>query len=213
MLDKIIYYICRPMVIIVVLSLAVLSVVVFAVSNAMYQSDSTLVSNLQIDTVEQDSDSGKLVATLVDYEKKQEQEYKSISTKLSDAANPEKSVTDKIDKYINARYNFENGVSAAKAELQSEMKSYATPDFINAVNSSLDNEKMTSSKATIVKRFISGRSMEMLNSSVDTLVYLYVVDINGQQFLIQYECKLNQGEWMIFSEKVLKSLQDGEKFV
>lgn len=212
MIENLKNFICRPVPIIVMLALAVASVVVFAVSNNMYQEDAKIISNLQLDSVERDSETGKLVGKLVNPEEKQKEDYQSITSKLTDAANPEKAVTDKIDSYINSRYNFDNGASSVKEKLLNELKSYATADFIKYAESSINNEKMNSSKATIVKRFISGRSMEMLNSSVDTLSYTYVIDINGKQFLIQYTCKLSSGDWMLSSEKVLKSLQDGEKF-
>lgn len=212
MIENLKNFICRPMPIIVMLALAVASVVVFAVSNNMYQEDAKIISNLQLDSVERDSETGKLVGKLINHEEKQKQDYQSVSEKLSNVANPEKTVTDKIDSYINSRYNFDNGASSVKEKLLKELKTYATADFIKYAESSINNEKMNSSKATIVKRFISGRSMEMLNSSVDVLTYFYVLDINGQQFMMQYNCKLNSGEWMLSTEKVLKSLQEGEKF-
>ena len=212
MVDTLKYFLSRPITIIIIVAVAVLSVVAFGVSNAVCQSETKLVSSLDLDTVERDSDSGKLVAKLVDYEEKQKSNYQTITSKLETAANPEKEITDKADKYINTRYNFDNGVSSIKDKLQQEMKSYATPEFINYVNSSLDKDKTTSREAKILKRFISGRKMEDINASSNVLTYMYVVDINGQQDLIQYTFKLNSGEWMLSSEQVLKTLQGAEKY-
>lgn len=201
----------KPIYVVLVLLITIVSLVTFAVVNNISTEKTTLVSSLDIDEITTDEKTGKLIAKLVDYKEKQENEYIELKKVLANAANPEKSITDNISKYINARYNYDEGAKNNKDNVLNIIDDFATNDFKDYVSESLDKEKEKKSKAEILKFYINGRKFEMLNSSTNELLYVYVIDINGEQQVFQINVKSEGGVWKLKSQEKIGELSEGVK--
>ena len=201
----------KPMFVIAVVLISVVSLVAFAVINNITSEKTTLVSSLDIDEITTDEETGKLTAKLVDYKEKQENEYIELTEELANAANPEKSITDNINKYINARYNYDDGAKNNKENVLNIIDEFSTDDFKDYVSESLDKEKEKKSKAKIIKTYINGRKFEILNSSTNELLYVYVIDINDEQQVFQINVKSEGGVWKLKSQEKIGEISEEVK--
>lgn len=207
--EKLAEIITKPVLVIVLIVLTLGSVVTYAVINNITTSKADIVSNLDIDEISTDADTGKLTAKLVDYEQKQKDNYKKVTEGLEQAANPEKAITDKIDKYIMARYSFDGKLKDNREKILEIIKDIASDDFKDFVKDDIDDNKNSeSSECVIVKKFINARKMEILNGSTNELVYFYIVSINDSQKVIQFNVISVGGEWEINAQKTLTTIEE-----
>lgn len=206
-MDRLKSILIKPIFLAVLLLVTILSIITFAVVSNVNEYKDELVSNLDIDSISTNSDTGKLSVKLVDYEEKQTDEYNTITEKLDSVANPEQSITDNISKYIISRYNYNDGAKSHKEDVLSAIKDFSTEQFTEYVSKSLDDDKNKESNAEIVKVFHNGRSLDTLNNSTDELLYVYIVDINGKQEVLQIVVKSESGIWKLNSEKKIATLE------
>lgn len=210
-MDRLKSILIKPIFLAVLMLVMIISIISYAIVSNVNEYKADLVSNLDIDNISTNSDTGKLSVQLVDYEEKQNDEYNTITEKLDSAANPEKSITDKISEYIMLRYNYNDGAKSHKEDILSGIKDFSTEQFIEYVIKSFDDDKSKESKAEIIKIFHNGRDLETLNNSTDELLYVYIVSINGKQEVLQIVVKSESGIWKLNSEKKIATLAEEVK--
>lgn len=209
MIDKTKRFICHPITVFVCLILAIGSVVAFAIVKNINQSKADLVSKVKIAAITRDKDD-KLVAVAVDDKQEQQINYEIVNMQFQNAINPEKSITDMIDSYINTRYNFSNGASSFDDARKKEIEDITTSEFYQNIITSISKEKTQNSQANIIKRFLNGRGEVTSDSQIEVLGYLYIVEINGEQQAIKLEVKGEKGDWKISSEAIVGSVKGGQ---
>lgn len=200
-MDRLKNILIKPIFLAVLLLVTIICITSFAIVSNMNEHKAELVSSLDIDNISTDADTGKLSVKLIDYEEKQKEEYNTITEKLDSVANPEKSITDKISEYVISRYNFNDGAKSHKKDVLSTIEEFSTEQFREYVSESIDDDKNKESNAEIVMVFHNGRNLDTLNSSTDELMYIYIVDINGEQEVLQIVVKSESGIWKLNSEK------------
>lgn len=197
--EKLKYILTKPITIIILLVLAILSLIAFGIINNAADSKKETVSNMNIETISRD-ENGKLDVKLVDYEKNQNNSYEEVSEKLKEAANPESENTDKISKYFETRYNYDDGEANNLDNTINAIQDIATDDFLDAVKSSMSKSKDEGKcELTINKIYITGAKSDELNARSVVIPYIFDVNINGKNYLYRAELKTIGGEWKINS--------------
>lgn len=203
--EKLKYILTKPITIIILLVLAILSLVAFGIINNAADSKKETVSNMNIETISRD-ENGKLDVKLVDYEKNQNNSYEEVSEKLKEAANPESENTDKISKYFETRYNYDDGEANNLDNTINAIQDIATDDFLDAVKSSMTKSKDEGKcELTINKIYITGAKADELNARSVVIPYIFDVNINGKSYLYRAELKTIGGEWKINSVSYIDS--------
>lgn len=203
--EKLKYILTKPITIIILLVLAILSLIAFGIINNAADSKKETVSNMNIETISRD-ENGKLDVKLVDYEKNQNNSYEEVSEKLKEAANPESENTDKISKYFETRYNYDDGEANNLDNTINAIQDIATDDFLDAVKSSMSKSKDEGKcELTINKIYITGAKADELNARSVVIPYIFDVNINGKNYLYRAELKAIGGEWKINSVSYIDS--------
>lgn len=212
MIEKTKRFLCNPIVVIVCLVLAIGSVVAFAIVKNYNQSKADLVSKLDIATITKDKETGKLVAVLVDDKKSQEETYQEVNAKFQAAVNPEQALTNCIDAYVTARYNFTTGALSVKENVNKVIQDTSTTTFQEYVSTSLSQDKAQASTAKILKRFINARNYDSSQAQEESLKYIYIVDINGKNMVLKYEMKFDGKTWRLNDETLISSIEESDLF-
>lgn len=203
--EKLKYILTNPITVVILLVLAILSLIAFGIINNAADSKKETVSNMNIETISRD-ENGKLDVKLVDYEKNQNNSYEEVSEKLKEAANPESENTDKISKYFETRYNYDDGEANNLDNTISVIQDIATDDFLDAVKSSMSKAKDEGKcELTINKIYITGAKANELNERSVMIPYMFEVNLNGKNYLYRTELKTVGGEWKINSVSYIDS--------
>lgn len=191
---------CRPISVIIMIALIVLSIVTYGVFSSAEQSSYAKISKLNISEIERDADN-RLNVKLLDYKEAQDKNYDKAKEELDSAAYPEKQLMEIIDKYIEARYSYEGTAKDNIAKITGDIKEVTTPEFYEKTIKSLAENKVgEKSTAEIIKRFCSSIDVSDAETFTDTMYYIYAVNLNGAMHTIEYNLKSSGGEWKVNEE-------------
>ena len=162
--------------------------------NNTESTNETVAGSSTITATESNIQSGDNVKEL------QNQELNSLLSELEAITNRNSSITDIVDKYIAVRYNYTNGPD--KEKILSELNNITRKFFLGQVDNSLNFLK-GDSKAEIIKRYAATDSAYLpLSSDAGLGTFVYIVNINGANKVMEYTVFNESGRWVIYDETV-----------
>lgn len=168
--------------------------------NNTESTNETVAGSSTITATESNIQSGDNVKEL------QNQELNSLLSELEAITNRNSSITDIVDKYIAVRYNYTNGPD--KEKILSELNNITRKFFLGQVDNSLNFLK-GDSKAEIIKRYAATDSAYLpLSSDAGLGTFVYIVNINGANKVMEYTVFNESGRWVIYDEKEIGTVED-----
>lgn len=131
-----------------------------------------------------------------------EEQLNQALSGLKQLANPNKRKTDIIDKYIELRYNYTD--SPDKQKILSGLTNITNKSFLGQVDNSL-NYLTGDSHAAVIKRY-STTYQSSYDNALDNLIY--IVDINGENKVIEYTLFNEANKWVIYNEREIDTVSD-----
>ena len=151
-------------------------------------------------TTDLDNQSGDAV------KKAQYKELNSLMAELQTITSNTSSTTDIIDRYIEVRYNYTDGPD--KERILKELNDITRKFFLGKVDNSLNYLK-GDSKAEILKRYAATDSLSMSASKDNGIgAFVYIVNINGVNKVIEYTVLNESGKRIIYDEKEIGTVED-----
>lgn len=203
--EKLKSIVTNPIINSVLLVLAIGSLVTFGVINSELSSKAEQVSNLGITSITRD-EQGNIQVEMLDYEASVDETYITTQQKLVEAANPEAVHTDKITKYFETRYNYDNGEANNVDATLDVIQEFSTDSFVDTVEKEMkESKKDGESTASVERVFIIGANIDEINAYSETIQYVIEVDINGNNNLYKVSLASDSGEWKINAVSLITS--------
>ena len=139
----------------------------------------------------------------------QEQALNTALSDLSSLSNSKSEITGIIDRYIELRYNYTDGPD--KKHILDELSGITTKSFLGAVDNSL-NYLSGDSNAVVVKRYATLYNMNTMTAQSESTIdsFVYIVNINGENKVLNYTMFKESGKWALYAEKQIGTVSANE---
>lgn len=203
---------CNTVATVILVILAMASIAVTVLINVNASSKQSLLNST---TRDKTTDSVNASTTLSNSSsnntvtrESQEHELNTLLFNLETISNPNKAITDIIDRFVEVRYNYTGGPD--KEKILSDLSGITRKYYLGQVDNSL-NYITGDSKAIVIKRYVSKYDNAVTSVADNTIdSYVYIVNINGENKVLEYTMFKDSGKWVVYNEREIGSISDKE---
>ena len=141
----------------------------------------------------------------IDYKEKQASDLDSLTIELSRLSNPKSAITDIIDRYIEVRYNYSG--TPDKDRILNALSNITRKTFLGTVDNSL-TYLTGDSKAEVIKRYASQNSTTSSVEQGEIDSFIYIVNINGENRIIEYTMIKESKGWVLYAEEEIGTISN-----